>query len=775
MKSIKIRARKFSLKQVLVIVLGAILLSSIVSVYFVGSNPNPSSRDVYLDDLPSTASYVINNDGSGNYWATRYDGKIPSGMSGTNDDLVIQYALNNCTANGGLVFVRQGTYTASVTVKNNTVLMLEYGVSGVTYTTEATGIVLRYTSVAGEGYAVLDAPLNMTGHQVLFGVFHSGSTLPSSPTEAQWFYRTSDHVLYVWNSTAWVNCFAGDGGSTHDLHQDYSYVVFKEDSMYYMKNGTTEQVDWSSTSASAIINSAIGNTSSAGGGTVFIKAGIYEDVNIKIWSDIRLTGEGNKTILRSATNIADYRGFLENKNIKTGTIDSNFEIDHLYFDGRWADQANYAPNAIYLEGVENVHIHHCSFRNVKANAILIQAIAGQTSGATKGVVINNNYANYCGYNFFLAASTHASYPIEGLVIANNEVIDTDVGIGLQDYTKNVAITDNYCHDNRNADHPAGITGAGICLQGGATYAPAFVSITGNVLAKNRGGINYVTTGGVFDSHVIQGNVIEDCWATTEEGYGTNAGYGLTLGNSINFVVSDNIVKIKDGESFGVGIKISGTRHVVSNNIVYGGSNNVNDYPIQILGTWHMISGNSLINSGILGFTINGADNCSIFDNFITDTTGALLFNGFNCLAGTTYNRFQRNTLYNITRGGSKGFYLVSGANNNYIYENRFESVTTPISDAGTGNIKKRNVGYITENSGSQTVANSENIAHGLVATPVWVSVSSCNATYDDVAVVVSLNYAAFSSTNIQVNVYWANGTAITDDVIMVMWEARTWN
>lgn len=52
----------------------------------------PSSyRNIYMDDLPATASFVINTDGT-TIWATRYDGKIV--YSGSDAQTIIQNALD---------------------------------------------------------------------------------------------------------------------------------------------------------------------------------------------------------------------------------------------------------------------------------------------------------------------------------------------------------------------------------------------------------------------------------------------------------------------------------------------------------------------------------------------------------------------------------------------------------------------------------------------------------------------------------------------------------
>jgi len=66
----KVRDRKFSLKQLIGTNLGTLLLAILLTTAFVMA---PAVINVYLDDLPATASFVLKGDGT-NYWAVRYDG-----------------------------------------------------------------------------------------------------------------------------------------------------------------------------------------------------------------------------------------------------------------------------------------------------------------------------------------------------------------------------------------------------------------------------------------------------------------------------------------------------------------------------------------------------------------------------------------------------------------------------------------------------------------------------------------------------------------------------
>lgn len=84
-------------------------------------------------------------------------------------------------------------------------------------------------------------------------------------------------------------------------------------------------------------------------------------------------------------------------------------------------------------------------------------------------------------------------------------------------------------------------------------------------------------------------------------------------------------------------------------------------------------------------------------------------------------------------------------------------------------------GKLTENSGIATnLADGNTITHGLAGTPDMVMLTCLNATYGTPAqpVIVSWNQTATDSTNIGVNIYWTNSTAISDSVIDVSWYAE---
>ena len=117
-----------------------------------------------------------------------------------------------------------------------------------------------------------------------------------------------------------------------------------------------------------------------------------------------------------------------------------------------------------------------------------------------------------------------------------------------------------------------------------------------------------------------------------------------------------------------------------------------------------------------------------------------------------------------------GINMDTSTNIAHIYHNAFFNCPNPINLAGSNLYIHFNRGFITENSGTATIANGEWIPHGLVDTPTTVTVTTLTPTYDGVPVIVGI--ASKNATHIQISAYWTNGTAITDDAIDISWNAK---
>ena len=90
MAKLKALERKFSWKLLVATVIATMILTASVA-HYVSSTPGVTP-DIYLDDYPATAYYVVKTDGV-NEWVVRYDGRIV--YDGTSDATVINWALSN--------------------------------------------------------------------------------------------------------------------------------------------------------------------------------------------------------------------------------------------------------------------------------------------------------------------------------------------------------------------------------------------------------------------------------------------------------------------------------------------------------------------------------------------------------------------------------------------------------------------------------------------------------------------------------------------------------
>ena len=118
----------------------------LASIAYVVSNGGFTAPNIYLDDLPSTASYTVKTDGT-YFWAVRYDGKIDT--SSTNSSLVQQYALAHFT--NGTLYLKNVQFDSTLTVLSTQTVIEEY--NGQTRTFTGTTIPEIIAGVSTANYA----------------------------------------------------------------------------------------------------------------------------------------------------------------------------------------------------------------------------------------------------------------------------------------------------------------------------------------------------------------------------------------------------------------------------------------------------------------------------------------------------------------------------------------------------------------------------------------------------------------------------------------------
>jgi hypothetical protein len=159
-----------------------------------------------------------------------------------------------------------------------------------------------------------------------------------------------------------------------------SYIVYTNRTNYYAENGQTGEII-SGTDATAVIQSVINRVAGLGGGTVFIKSGVYivDTILIQGVSNVAIIGEGRNTklIAKGSDTIVFKIGDRSNKS----RVSNNIEIAYLYIDGsNQATETNYPEDNDRRFGIEvaspdgsasGIKLHHLYIYNTGSDSIYI--------------------------------------------------------------------------------------------------------------------------------------------------------------------------------------------------------------------------------------------------------------------------------------------------------------------------------------------------------------------------------------------------------------------
>ena len=281
--------------------------------------------------------------------------------SDSNDTLIIDYAINNVTSGGGDVLVKTGSYSASITLKDNVTLTLMRGVSGVSVSIDS-----------GADCTLIDEENGYRKEYV------SGSLYSFMDWRAgEFWYAGENRTDLIVNPTS-----------------EASYIVETDGTDTWMTNCSTGQRDATSTNASEIINWALGNLTS--GRTwyekVVLKGNFTIDSKIEIpdyttfdFSQAKITRANSQDDVmlcnEDTTNGGDYitiiGGWLDgndanNKGNGGGTTGANITSaiwfwcpagqTHERVDISGVHTRNTRGHAIYMQCPNVVRIHDCDLR-----------------------------------------------------------------------------------------------------------------------------------------------------------------------------------------------------------------------------------------------------------------------------------------------------------------------------------------------------------------------------------------------------------------------------
>ena len=530
--------KHFGLKSVVVLVISAILFTALVS-RSVWSNPGSSEIPISQYSFETEASHVVSRHGSTFYVR---DGATGEQTSYSSDDTAIQTAINNTSSDGGSVYVKAGSYSASVTLRDNVTLTLAKGVSGVsvsidsgadcTLIDEEQGYRKEY--VAGSLYSLMD-------------------------------WRTGEFWYAGENRTDLI---------THPT-SEASYIVETDGTYTWMTNCSTGQRDATGTDADEIVNWALGNLTSGRDWleTVYLKGDLTvngSDPIITISSYTRLVGDAILTLANNAP---------------TARIISATDVSHLEFrdftiDGNRDNQGGVGHTGIQCQNGVDIQI-------VNVNITQLE----QSGGGAKGRGIWFNWCNdtlvhECTLSYIMKTGieTHECYRT---TITDNHLLHIDDAnnggfLSIQDYNNDhgydTIISGNQFVNNTAGGHPfISVSNASRLLITGNTFnqsvsydirlgrpttAPYSSSdhsiVSDNILANGYGimlcgDFNQIIDNNFHLTHY--GIVLYNCSDYTPE-------YNLVSGNHISDTTSYGIL-------FGNG---GGHNNTVSNNFIYNTGN-----------------------------------------------------------------------------------------------------------------------------------------------------------------------------------------------------------
>jgi hypothetical protein len=559
------------------------------------------------------------------------------------------------------------------------------------------------------------------------------------------------------------------------------YVLFKDGSTYYAKNGTTGAMQTSSASAIVVMQYALNRP-----GKTIVVNGIWDIVpgvtyGLLIARSNSILEIGSQATIRLADSSPTTGSIIQ---VGTGAGLNNVQIlGPGVIDGNRANNAGGAVEShrtIFIWGAcENVTIKNLNINHEVGDAIYLNGNTIATR--SRYVSIENNVIADCGEGVLFQYCTHVS--VNHNTITN---IDPQDGIEPAGGATNWTISDNVITQT---------TQSGIDVFNGASSG----TIENNILLNTNCGLDVGSSGGAACKDIIvEGNLVN----------GTTGAYpGIWTGTIANARISIIGNTVRNSADRGIYIQSPSVDCQVIGNFVYNSA----DAGIVSAGTRTIVSDNNCLSNGAAGISI--IDNALVNGNYcylnagqglIVQGDGATITGNFILKNGVdgifhlgSHSLVDANVCVNNdqSNGASlSGIRINAGSNltvtNNVCYDDQVvktqyfgiyvQAVTYSLIEGnnlfgnknaelldqgGTGTLIRWNVGYVTETSGNRSATGTVNFVsfnHGLVATPTLTLVTP---------VQLGCNYSVTAnSTKITITFDAQPGAATW----YFMWYAQTW-
>lgn len=555
-----------------------------------------------------------------------------------------------------------------------------------------------------------------------------------------WDSSVFDNSGLKWDhaSQKWVAMPSGGSGgglsqSTADglykpssiAYTQTDYIIYRDDNTYYARNGRTGVIDRQHVGdygAYDVLNYAI--TQLSDGGKIYVLSGQYNITgHVLLDNDTWLQGNGLSTVMhtsggrigcvdKSNVRFSDFKiSGIYGIDIHSQTYISGVQIENIEATvksgGTVTEGFTRAVKGafyLYTQGtaqrskITNVNILNCRALECDTFGYSINSGYTRASGAVKNVVIDNCTAIKCGSTLqpWAGGFDIAEIPdVENIQVTNciaEYCWESGFHIEAKPIKKNVIISN--CISNYNGQ------------KSDATYGAGFIGDTGVIIqncyavGNYRHGILYTSGAKILNCHI--------------DGLKDGSNYTLSgicqLGSKgAPFVIKDSEIKNIKGTAIRLYNHSSGI--ITNNKIIDVDNRGIQDV---VAGAWggSIVSDNYIRNTGSQGITLRG-DSLSIENNKILHTGdhGIWVYEDNNSIK----NNF-------ISGAGNDGIRLSAGSNS-FVLDNIIQGSTNEaIDDDSTGTTIKRNIGYVTENSGWANIANGGTIAHGCASKPTNISV-----------------------------------------------------
>lgn len=342
-----------------------------------------------------------------------------------------------------------------------------------------------------------------------------------------------------------------------------SYIIFSEGGVVYARNGKTNQIDFSGTDASTVIQSVIDALRDRGG-RILIKSGVYivDTLHVEGVSNISIVGEGFETKL--VAKLEDTIVFKIGDRTNQSKFARNIEIAYLMIDG--SNQATettteetverrFGIEVVSPDGNTNAFIHHCYIYNTGSDSIYIWS----SDSIIAYNIIENTRGYWASIHEHCPSSAPYGYPATKATIIYNKIINSSVS---------------------SIRHGRIIAYNTIINSGGKEFTDFLKSaIVGGepgciIIGNDINGIRPIVSGIQFsddgcDDNIIDGNIIVDP-AYPYNGYN---GWGIYVKGNNN-VIKNNKLFVTDTstirpEAF---IEENGSGNVITGNILQSGVN-----------------------------------------------------------------------------------------------------------------------------------------------------------------------------------------------------------